>query len=41
MARPEVCTDLSRLTALSRKKEDLEEELAGLYEQWEVLSENA
>ena len=41
MARPEVCTDLSRLTALSRKKEDLEEELADLYEQWELLSENA
>ncbi|MBR7045461.1 MAG: ABC-F family ATP-binding cassette domain-containing protein, partial [Lachnospiraceae bacterium] len=41
MAKPEVCTDISRLTALSRKKEELEEELAGLYEQWEVLSENA
>ena len=41
MARPEVCTDLSRLTALSRKKEALEEELQGLYEEWEVLSENA
>ena len=40
MALPENYSNAANLADLSRQKEQLEEELAGLYEQWESLSEN-
>lgn len=39
MAAPDVCTDVAKLQELSKEKEENEEELAGLYEKWEELSE--
>lgn len=39
MALPENCTDVAKLTALSKEKEDAAKELERLYEQWETLSE--
>lgn len=40
MALPENYSNAANLADLNRQKEQLEEELAGLYEQWESLSEN-
>ena len=40
MALPENYSDAAKLAGLQQKKEQLEEELAALYEQWEQLSEN-
>ena len=40
MALPENYTDPAKLAEINRKKEQLEEELSLLYEQWEELSEN-
>lgn len=40
MALPENYSNAENLADLNRQKEQLEEELAGLYEQWESLSEN-
>ncbi len=39
LTREEVFTDVSRVTELSREKEELQEMLAGLYESWELLCE--
>ena len=39
MARPENCTDLSRLSQLQKEKSANEDQLAELYEKWEELSE--
>ena len=39
MARPENCTDLSRLSQLQKEKSANEDRLAELYEKWEELSE--
>lgn len=39
MARPEVATNVARLQELAGEKEALDEELSGLYETWEELSE--
>ena len=39
MALPENYSDAGRFAGISQKKESLEEELAALYEQWEILSE--
>ena len=39
LTREEVFTDVSRVTELSREKEELQEALAGLYESWELLCE--
>ena len=39
MALPEVYSDPGRLSEISMKKAQLEEELAALYEEWEQLSE--
>ncbi len=39
LTREEVFTDVSRVTELSREKEELQETLAGLYESWELLCE--
>ena len=41
MAMPENYSDPEKFGELARQKEQLEEELALLYEQWEELSENA
>ena len=40
MALPEVCRDVARLTALSKEKDENNEKLETLYEQWETLSES-
>ncbi len=40
MAMPENYSDPEKFGELARQKEQLEEELALLYEQWEQLSEN-
>ena len=37
MALPENCMDLAKLGSLVTEKETLEQELEGLYEQWELL----
>ena len=39
MASPEVCTDVTKLTALSKEQGELQDELGKLYETWESLSE--
>ena len=39
MALPEVYSDPGKLSEISMKKAQLEEELAALYEEWEQLSE--
>lgn len=39
MASPEVCTDVPKLTELSRKKEANEKKLESLYETWEEISQ--
>ena len=39
LSLPEVCTDLPKVTALSREKADIQEELQDLYEKWEELAE--
>ncbi len=39
MEKPEVATDVAKLTEISNKQEKAKEELEALYEQWEVLSE--
>ena len=39
MLRPEVCTDVARLQALAREKEQVEEELLLKMEEWESLSD--
>lgn len=39
MANPEVATNVARLQELAKEKETLDEELSGLYETWEELSE--
>lgn len=39
MTSPEVATNVARLQELAREKEALDEELSGLYETWEELSE--
>ena len=39
MALPENYTNAENLAALHRQKEDLEEALAVLYDEWESLSE--
>lgn len=39
MANPEVATNVARLQELAKEKEALDEELSGLYETWEELSE--
>jgi len=39
MASPEVCTDVAKLTALSKEQGELQDELGKLYETWESLSE--
>ncbi|MBQ8305563.1 MAG: ABC-F family ATP-binding cassette domain-containing protein [Blautia sp.] len=39
LARPDVCTDLQKVTALSQEKADVTEELRELYEKWEELAE--
>ena len=40
MAMPENYSDAEKFGELARQKEQIEEELAMLYEQWEELSEN-
>lgn len=39
MALPENCTDVAKLTELSKEKDNNQKELETLYEQWEMLSE--
>ncbi len=39
MASPDICTNVAKLTELSREKETLEAKLSSLYETWELLSE--
>ena len=39
MARPENCTDLSKLSKLQKEKSANEDRLAELYEKWDELSE--
>ena len=39
MLRPEVCTDVTRLQALAKEKEQVEEELLLKMEEWESLSD--
>ena len=39
MALPENYSNAGKLAGLHDRKEQIEEELAGLYEQWETLSE--
>ena len=39
MALPENCTDVAKLTELSKEKDNNQKELEALYEQWETLSE--
>ena len=41
MAMPENYSDAVKFGELARQKEQLEEELSSLYEQWEELSESA
>ena len=41
MALPENYSDAAKLAEINSRKEQLEEELAALYEEWEELSENA
>lgn len=38
MSSPDICTNVAKLQELNREKEGNEEELAELYEKWEVLS---
>jgi ATP-binding cassette subfamily F protein 3 len=40
MALPENYSNAGKLAELNSRKEALEEELSGLYEKWEELSEN-
>ena len=35
---PEVCTNVARCVELSKEKDSISEELAGLYEKWEELA---
>lgn len=39
MALPEICRDVAKLTSLTRRKQDNEDELAKLYDKWEELSQ--
>lgn len=39
MASPEICTDVAKLQELNKEKENIDTELADLYEKWELLSE--
>lgn len=39
MASPEICTDVAKLQDLNKEKENIDTELADLYEKWELLSE--
>lgn len=39
MASPEVCTNVAKLQELSKEKEENDNALSDLYEQWEILSE--
>lgn len=39
MAKPDIATDVSKLTRISGEQEQAREELESLYEQWEALSE--
>lgn len=39
MASPDICTDVARLQELNKEKEENDNELSGLYEKWELLSE--
>ncbi|MBO5474515.1 MAG: ABC-F family ATP-binding cassette domain-containing protein [Lachnospiraceae bacterium] len=39
MASPEVCTNVAKLQELSKEKDENDNALADLYEQWELLSE--
>lgn len=39
MASPEVCTNVAKLQELSKEKDENDNVLADLYEQWELLSE--
>jgi len=40
MALPEVCTDVAKLSALQKEKEELQEKLERAYAEWESLSES-
>lgn len=39
MASPEICTNVAKLQELSKEKEENDNTLTALYEQWEILSE--
>ena len=39
MSKPDIATDVSKLTRISGEQELAKEELEALYEQWETLSE--
>lgn len=39
LTREEIFTDVGKVTELSREKEEIQAELEGLYESWEMLSE--
>lgn len=39
MASPEVCTDVAKLQELNKEKEEIDQKLTDLMEQWELLSE--
>lgn len=39
MSKPEIATDVGKLTEISKQQESANQELEGLYEQWETLSE--
>ena len=39
MTKPDIATDVSKLTRISGEQEQAREELESLYEQWEALSE--
>ena len=39
MAQPEICSNSVKLQELQKEKDSLEEELLGLMERWEELSE--
>ena len=39
MALPEICRDVAKLTSLTKRKQDNEDELAKLYDKWEELSQ--
>lgn len=39
MSSPEVCTDVAKLQELNKEKEEIDQKLTDLMEQWELLSE--